>query len=55
MDQRKERIMQVASWFTRFAKWCAHASGHPAAFILAVSVIVVWAATGPIFGFSDTW
>jgi low affinity Fe/Cu permease len=47
--------MQLTSSFTRFAKWWSHASGHPAAFILAVSVIVLWAVTGPFFGFSDTW
>ena len=44
-----------ASRFTRFATWASHASGHPGAFICAVMVILVWAATGPLFGFSDTW
>jgi low affinity Fe/Cu permease len=29
--------------------------GHPAAFVLALGVILAWAVTGPIFGFSDTW
>jgi low affinity Fe/Cu permease len=43
------------SLFTRFAKWTARASGRPAAFALAAGVIVVWAVTGPLFGFSDTW
>lgn len=42
-------------FFTRFAKRAARATGQPAAFILAASVIVAWAATGPIFHFSDTW
>jgi low affinity Fe/Cu permease len=41
--------------FTRFAKWTARASGRPAAFAAAAGVIVVWAVTGPLFGFSDTW
>ena len=41
--------------FTRFAKWAARATGQPLAFWLAASVIVVWAVTGPIFHFSDTW
>ena len=44
-----------ASFFTRFAKWTAHATGRPATFVLAVLCIVVWAITGPLFGFSDTW
>lgn len=43
------------SWFTRFAKWTARVTGRPATFGVAVAVIVVWAATGPLFGFSDTW
>jgi low affinity Fe/Cu permease len=29
--------------------------GDPIAFVLAVATIVVWAVTGPVFGFSDTW
>jgi low affinity Fe/Cu permease len=43
------------SWFTRFAKWTAHMSGRPVTFALAFLIIIVWAVTGPIFGFSDTW
>jgi low affinity Fe/Cu permease len=43
------------SWFTRFAKWTARVSGRPIAFAMAFIVIVAWAITGPIFGFSDTW
>jgi len=42
-------------WFTLFAKWTAHMSGHPLAFILAMAVIVIWAITGPIFKYNDTW
>ena len=44
-----------SSFFNHFAKWTARAAGKPIALVLAVVVIVVWAATGPIFGFSDTW
>ncbi|MFZ0243503.1 MAG: low affinity iron permease family protein [Desulfobacterales bacterium] len=43
------------SWFTRFAKLTSRLSGHPGTFTLAVLVIIVWAVTGPLFGFSDTW
>jgi low affinity Fe/Cu permease len=43
------------SWFTRFAKWTARVSGRPSAFAMAVIVILAWAITGPIFGFSDSW
>ena len=43
------------SAFTRFAKWAARAAGKPATFALAVLIILLWAVTGPIFGYSDTW
>jgi len=43
------------SLFSRFAKSTARASGRPSAFGLAVVVILVWAITGPLFRFSDTW
>ena len=41
--------------FSGFAKRVAHHAGRPHAFILAAAVVVVWAVTGPLFGFSDTW
>ena len=43
------------SWFTRFAKWTARATGRPATFMLAAAIIVVWGVTGPVFDFSNTW
>ncbi|MEP6688063.1 MAG: low affinity iron permease family protein [Gemmatimonadales bacterium] len=47
--------MNIAETFTRFAKATARSAGHPATFGIALLVILVWAATGPIFHFSDTW
>jgi low affinity Fe/Cu permease len=41
--------------FRRFAHSTARLVGSPVAFSLAVAVIVVWALTGPLFHFSDTW
>jgi low affinity Fe/Cu permease len=41
--------------FSRFSHATAHASGTPAAFLIAALAIVVWGTTGPLFGFSDTW
>lgn len=49
------KLRQRRSRFSSFAKRTARASGHPAAFVLAVGIIVVWGITGPLFGFSDTW
>ena len=43
------------SLFTRFAKGTARRAGHPAAFLLAVALLLAWGLSGPVFGFSDTW
>ena len=47
--------MYRTSAFSRLAKWTARTAGHPSAFVIAVGIIVLWAATGPAFHFSDTW
>ena len=49
------RPIKSTSSFTRFAKFTARATGRPMAFIIAVCVIIIWAATGPLFHYSDTW
>jgi low affinity Fe/Cu permease len=41
--------------FDCFAKRASRTTGHPATFAAAVLIIVVWAISGPIFGFSNTW
>ncbi len=43
------------SWFKSFAKATSRVTGRPKAFVLAAGVILVWLATGPLFGYSDTW
>ncbi|MEO5914077.1 MAG: low affinity iron permease family protein [Luteolibacter sp.] len=43
------------SWFAKFAKKTSSYAGKPATFALAFTTIVVWAFTGPLFGYSDTW
>ena len=47
--------MHNNAWYSRFAKAAAHFCGRPRVFVVAVGVIVAWIATGPVFGFSDTW
>ena len=49
------RTQHSRSTFTRFAKWTSRQAGRPTSFTLAVAVIVVWATTGPLFHYSDTW
>jgi low affinity Fe/Cu permease len=45
----------VNRFFSHFAQTAAHAAGTPTAFLLATVSIILWAATGPLFGYSDTW
>ncbi len=42
-------------FFRRFAHRTSEVVGSPWSFIIAVSIIIVWAVTGPLFHFSDTW
>jgi len=49
------RPTKSTSWFTRLTKWTAHATGRPLTFFVASGIILVWAISGPLFGFSDTW
>jgi low affinity Fe/Cu permease len=42
-------------WFSTFAHETARLAGHPLTFIVAALLVAVWAATGPIFHYSDTW
>ncbi|CAI9418375.1 hypothetical protein ANOBCDAF_04230 [Pleomorphomonas sp. T1.2MG-36] len=41
--------------FSQFASAISELSGRPATFALAVGMVVVWAISGPFFGFSETW
>jgi low affinity Fe/Cu permease len=45
----------MSDMFSRAAHWIAQQCGHAGVFIIAVITILVWAATGPLFGYSDTW
>src|SRR5919199_4359030 len=41
--------------FAKFATWVSDIAGSSWAFVVALAIVVAWAFTGPIFGFSDTW
>ncbi|MDX8523384.1 low affinity iron permease family protein [Mesorhizobium sp. MSK_1335] len=41
--------------FTGIANRVAHLAGLPPTFAICLLIVVAWAASGPIFGFSDTW
>ena len=41
--------------FNVLSQKVAYFSGHPATFFSALGIVILWAVTGPIFGFNDTW
>src|ERR1051325_3940295 len=43
------------SWFPALARGASTAAGTPGMFAIALLVVIVWAATAPIFHYSDTW
>ncbi len=47
--------MRKLSWFTRMAKIASRFTGRPICFALAAGTVLVWAITGPLFGYSNTW
>ena len=52
---RMKKKKGMRSLFDRLSNHVTRATGSPAAFISAFLIIIGWALSGPIFGFSDTW
>jgi low affinity Fe/Cu permease len=48
-------MADMSKIFSEFATKTAKLAGRPATFVLAVTLVVVWGLTGPLFGFSDVW
>lgn len=49
------RSTSLAAHFSKFAQATALWTGHPATFLLALAVVLMWVITGPVFNYSDTW
>jgi low affinity Fe/Cu permease len=47
--------MSLSHAFGHVSNTVAHLAGRPATFLLCTAIVVVWALTGPIFDYSDTW
>ena len=45
----------LKSRFDRLAEWISAALGRPFAFLAALAIVIVWAVSGPLFAYSDTW
>ncbi|HYR59232.1 MAG TPA: low affinity iron permease family protein [Chthoniobacteraceae bacterium] len=54
-DRPPSEKKSLIDHFAAFARWASNLVGSVWAFFLALLVVVVWLATGPMFGFSDTW
>ena len=50
-----ETHSQTIPFFARFARWVERQVGRSSTFVLAIGVVLVWAVSGPAFGWSDTW
>jgi low affinity Fe/Cu permease len=51
-NQTKKNFKKV---FDKFSGSVTKATGSPAAFMIAMAVVIIWVVTGPLFKFSDTW
>ena len=51
----EDRKIDWSEAFAQVACVVAHWMGKPIAFLIAAALVIVWAATGPLFGYSDTW
>jgi low affinity Fe/Cu permease len=52
---KKKHSKGLAKMFDRFSGAVTRITGKPVAFLIAFIIIIVWALTGPIFHYSDTW
>ena len=48
-------MKKKTNFFERFSNWATAATGSSAAFIIAIIIVIIWAVTGPLFKYSDTW
>lgn len=55
LTSNRVKTVSQKSIFTRFSSGVSHAAGKPLAFGIALLGVMAWAASGPFFGFSETW
>ncbi len=54
-EEKSEKKAKKHNYFERLSNAITIATGTPTAFLLALVIVVIWAVTGPIFHYSDTW
>src|SRR5690349_22296506 len=55
MRTKEKKRNKLSLLFGKMSNKVTKATGSPMAFITALTIVIIWAVTGPIFGFSDTW
>jgi len=55
MAKANHPLRSFNEWFGWLAHTMSHLAGKAGTFVMAVVLILVWAVTGPLFNFSDTW
>jgi len=54
-EEATEKAYSASKFFGEFANRTSQAAGRASTFMLAATIVIVWAVSGPLFGFSDTW
>jgi low affinity Fe/Cu permease len=54
-ESEKKKQSKFSKFFNTFSEGATKVTGGVLAFIIAIAIVIVWAVTGPIFKFSDTW
>lgn len=55
MKPGKSKKGKFSKFFNNFSEGVTKVTGGVVAFITAISIVILWAVTGPVFKFSDTW
>lgn len=55
MSEKKSEPAGLSAAFNRIANFTSHAAGRASTFMVAAAVVIIWAVSGPLFQFSDTW
>jgi low affinity Fe/Cu permease len=55
IERGRSRLAALNERFRQFAHKAAAATGSPLGFTLGVLTVLVWAVTGPLFGYSEAW
>ncbi|CAD6546875.1 low affinity iron permease family protein [Paraburkholderia metrosideri] len=45
----------TGKWFSKFSSYLSTMTGRPLTFVVAAILVLLWAVTGPVFHYSDTW